>query len=165
MVTLNNPAAYLAEHYIYEVNMLRETHRQLASATDTCLRNALMESFCVHARALLDFYKSMPRGDDVVATHFVPSSQFTAAATAQLPNDLRTRVNKQIAHLTASRENSTKIDGQDRQTLLNAIDADHASFKAAAVSQSQYSNCFDGEIQYVAVPDGGPSATNIVQSS
>lgn len=166
MVTLNDSVAYLAEHYIYEINMLRETHRRLGSTSDQMLANALIESFCVHARALLDFYKSTPQDDDVVAHDFVTPAQFTATATRQVPNDIRKRVNKQIAHLTAARENANRINDGDRQQLLTAIETDHAAFKAAALNIQKFANCFIGEIAAIAVPVGSVhSATNVVQAS
>lgn len=166
MATLNDPAAYLAEHYVYEVNMLRWTHAMLAGTPEGFNANALIESFCVHARALMDFYKCTPQQDDVTALDFISSGQFNASATSQVPSDVRIRVNKQIAHLTASRENPPqKVDGQDRQTLLNAIEADHTAFKNAV--DTQYAQCFGDEKTFtatvVAVGSSPASATNHVQ--
>jgi hypothetical protein len=150
MVTLSDPAAYLAEHYIYEVNMLRWTYNSLLNTRQGFEANALIESFCVHARALLDFYKSSPKGDDIVASFFVSSGNFVPKNTAALPRVLRERINKQIAHLTAEREKPLKkIDGADRTALISAIEADHASFKNSV--DSQYLGCFANEL-----PSGGP---------
>jgi len=155
---VRDPVAYLAEHYVYEVNMLRATHWLLASAADQALANALIESFCVHARTLLDFFKSNPIGDDVVATHFVTAGHFRATATSQLSADVRTRVNKQVVHLTASRENAIKINDVDRLALLTAIEADHKAFKNAV--DPQYANCFVGELVYIGVNGSVPSAVS-----
>jgi hypothetical protein len=166
MTALTDPVAYLTEHYVYEVNMLRWTHAMLAGMPEGFPANALIESFCVHARALMDFYKSNPRGDDVVATHFIQSGQFSANATQQIPPDIRERVNKQIAHLTAGRESPLKkVDTTDRQTLLAAIDADHTAFKSAV--DPQYANCFQNERTFaatvIAVGGAPAAATNHVQ--
>lgn len=106
MSLLNDPVAYLAEHYVYEVYMLRRTYGELLNETDQFRINLLIESFCLHARSLLDFYKCSPapRSDDVVATHFIASGQFQAPGSAVLAAGPRAKVNKQIAHMTASRE-------------------------------------------------------------
>lgn len=166
MTTLNDRAAFLTEHYVYEINMLRWTHATLAGTEEGFLANSLIESFCVHARALMDFYNSNPRADDIVATHFIRSGQFSANAISLIPTDIRTRVNKQIAHLTAARENpSKKVDDADRQTLLTAIETDHTAFKQAV--DSQYANCFSREQTFVAtvlaVGQSPASATNQIQ--
>jgi len=148
-----DPVFYLSEHYVYEVNMLRWTYHALAVATDRFCINVLIESFCVHARALLDFYESCPRKpDDVVATDFITVitlRPFDAAATSRLPTDVRTRVNKQIAHLTAGRENAKKINEADRLALLRAIEVDHAAFKNAV--DKKYEHCFGKEIPRLMV--------------
>ena len=166
MATLIDPAAYLAEHYVYELNMLRWTQATLTETPEGFNANALIESFCVHARALMDFYKSRPRQDDVTAQDFTSSGQFSANGTSQIPSDVRTRVNKQIAHLTASRENAPqKVDYADRQTLLSAVELDHTAFKSAV--QPQYAQCFRDERTFpvtgIAVGNSGASATNHVQ--
>jgi hypothetical protein len=174
MPSLKDPATYLTKHYVYEVNMLRAAHRALATAkdwtlkdelTDQAAKNALIESFCVHARALLDFYKSTARGDDVVATNFIASGKFAAATTSQLPGDIRDRVNKQIAHLTESRENANWIDADALNTLLVAIETDHAAFRKAV--EPQFAGCFTGELQIPIMPiapGSTPSATNVFRS-
>lgn len=177
MATLSDPVAYLSEHYVYEVNMLRWTHAMLAMVPESFPANALIESFCVHARALWDFYSppQNPQRDDVLARDFATSWTHTTTATSQLATDLRTRINKQIAHLTTGRENpSKKVDTADRQALLTAIEADHAAFKSAV--DQQFANCFIDELKSTLtiqvpaqgslhLPSGSPSATNAVQFS
>jgi hypothetical protein len=166
MATLTDPAAYLAQHYVYELNMLRWTDAQLRVTPTGFLANALIESFCVHARALMDFYKSSGRGDDVVATDFITAGQFAARATSQISPDIRDRVNKQVAHLTGARENPTKkVDKADRKTLLTAIEADHTAFKNAV--NAQFVGCFKKELAVTSSVSvsGNASATNAIQTS
>lgn len=172
MAKLNDPVAYLAEHYVYEINMLRTTYHALNSprllliSGDTfswCVKNALIEAFSIHARVLLDFYLCNPRNDDVVATDFTVPGATVGSNTAGLPSDLKVKINKQVAHLTATRENTVKIDDSDRQTLFNAIEADHVAFKAAV--RPQFSGCFSKEtILSFTVPATSPSATNSIMS-
>ena len=139
--------AYLAEHYLYEVNMLRAAHGLLASAASQAHANALIESFAVHARNLMDFFLSAARGDDAVASHFTASGTFAATATRAIPGDLRTRLNKQIAHLTYSRTGAVKIGIADRQALLQALECDHAAFKQAVAPA--FSAAFRNELAFV----------------
>jgi len=59
------------EHLPYEIDMLRSTYHRLANLPniDTDIRNALIESFCVHARALLDFFSNRSTdATDAIAT-------------------------------------------------------------------------------------------------
>ena len=171
MANLTDPAAYLAEHYIYEINMLRGLHQALPSAIinrnkgtlEACIANALIEAFCIHARSLLDFYQCISKQDDVVASDFTLAGSFAPNATVQLPPDIRTRMNKQIAHLTGAREYASKIDENDRQALLVAIEVDHTAFKNAI--DPRYATCFANEVPATINLNvsGNPSATNAVQ--
>ena len=173
MANLTDPAAYLAEHYVYEINMVRGIYRTLPSAIakrskgelEACTANALIEAFCIHARVLLDFYKCVSKKDDVVASDFTQSGSFTPIATAKLPPDIRTRMDKQIAHLTGARENASKIVQLDRDALISAIEADHAAFKNAI--DPQYAGCFTKEMPAVCLlnASASQSATNTIQLS
>jgi hypothetical protein len=47
----------LGHHLPYKFEMLQGTHATLAkSVHDTIIYNALMESFCIHARLLIEFF-------------------------------------------------------------------------------------------------------------
>lgn len=75
---------------------------------DLTTRNALLESFAVHARALLDFLyaPASTREDDALAKHYV---QDWDPPPLQAPLDvLRGRVGKEIAHLTYGRLSVTE---------------------------------------------------------
>lgn len=154
--------AFLAEHYLYELNMLRAAHALLPRMATQALANALIESFVVHARNLMDFFLSAPRGDDAVAAHFTADGTFAAAATRAVPKDLRIRLNKQIAHLTYSRTNAVKIGDGDRQALLQALESDHTAFKQSVAPR--FAGSFKNEVAYVSTA-GKPSATNVFHIS
>jgi len=115
---------FLREHLSYEVEMLRGTAEKLLAIVlhdqavgkkdyafaDLTLRNALLESFTVYARALLDFLYPPPnaRDDDALATHYVED---WAPPEFQPPLDLlRGRVGKEIAHLTYGRLSVSETD-------------------------------------------------------
>jgi hypothetical protein len=136
--------SFLAEHYVYEINMLRFTYRLLRRPQETGVANALIESFVIHSRALMDFFGKGETKDDVKATHFTIGNVFSALATSTVSPDIRSRMNKQIAHLTYSREGARKISRADRLILLRAIEIDHAAFKQSVAPP--FVECFDEEV-------------------
>ncbi len=82
-----------------------------SGADDDVLRvtnNPLIEAFGIHIRALLDFFYTKGRDDDVVAVHFFSSpSVWENARPPKGKEDLKKikdRVNKEIAHLTYARQ-------------------------------------------------------------
>jgi hypothetical protein len=96
------------KHLPYEVDMLRQTYRKLAEGPlpDAVVRNALIESFCIHARSLLDFFgnwRSKP--DDYIAADFTNGFK----PRINIPPAIRTKLNKEIFHLTGERK-STEAD-------------------------------------------------------
>jgi hypothetical protein len=117
------------EHLPHEIDQLRGTFRQLeemekagaaepSDVTTRILKNALIESFCVHARTLIDFFANRPTNDDVVAEHF---GCFPALLK---PNEkplscLRTTLNKQIFHLTRNR---TIIDAKKFDVSTDGVE-------------------------------------------
>jgi hypothetical protein len=90
--------------------MLNETGCRLIARRDDrdqVTRNALLESFVLHARSLIDFlYQNEagapPKSDDMIAADYLPPG----GQLPELPDDLkewRTRVHKLAAHMTYSR--------------------------------------------------------------
>lgn len=68
------------------------------------INNALIEAFGVHTRSLLDFFYLKEKKDDILAGHFFENSKTWEKARPQKSQEdiqsLRSRVNKEIAHLT-----------------------------------------------------------------
>ena len=93
----------------YEVWMLSSLAQAIASgiASQGWLTNALLESFVIHVRGVMDFlYNDTPKSDDVVAQDFFPSAEDWIKIRPQLSELLRTakkRAGKEVAHLTYSR--------------------------------------------------------------
>jgi hypothetical protein len=137
--------------------MLIGTARGLASgvAGDSILNNALLESFLLHARALLAFlYANTPRLDDVVAEDFIPdwgSKRPTEPATL---SQVHFRVGKELAHLTYQRlsvtaeakmwnfvevakEMSNVLDVFVRLVPSNVLGPKMAQYRASLASPSQ----------------------------
>jgi hypothetical protein len=77
------------------------------------LNNALVESFTIHTRIILDFlYSEEPRNDDVVAEDYIDPGEWHKLRTQKslLLQGVHKRVGKEIAHLTYSRQQVTDED-------------------------------------------------------
>jgi hypothetical protein len=102
-----------SKHLHYEFWMLASLAGGLASGitADLWLRNALLESFVIHVRVLIDFlYAERPKPDDVIAAdYFSPSEEWEKLRPAQSETLERARIraHKELAHLTYARLNVT----------------------------------------------------------
>src|SRR5438132_1153956 len=99
-----------SEHLPYEIDMLRETYRRWMTITGPLTPdqafacNSLIETFCVHARALLDFFSDRRTGPtDAIASDFTDGYVATFDLTKEPVKSLRTKLNKQLFHLTKNR--------------------------------------------------------------
>lgn len=93
---------------LYEKGMMFYTASSLASEqTDHLLRNALLESFVIHARNLIAFiWSESSNSDDVLAEDFFPDPQNWRSARPEMStllSESKRRVNKLAAHLTYTR--------------------------------------------------------------
>ena len=103
---------YSADHLYYELWMLYETatllvHSLGGAEVNFVIRNAVLESFAVHARSLAGFlYHESKRDDDVTAEDYVENLEAWRVARGQMPNELDVtvfRTGKEVAHLTTKR--------------------------------------------------------------
>src|SRR5678816_3490620 len=98
-----------SEHLYYEWAMFGTLARALTSGVfgDGPINNAVLESFTVHARVLLDFlFDPKPRQDDVVAEDFFPETTKWVQIRGDIPpilQQVESRVGKEVAHLTYAR--------------------------------------------------------------
>lgn len=101
--------AFSGEHLAYEVSMYNGLIRILTGLNPTLtkpltLRNALVESHATHLRNLIDFLgHPKPQPTDVVAADFISDGPWDSKTIADELKDLRTRANKEVAHLTSQR--------------------------------------------------------------
>lgn len=109
----------LEEHLFYEIWMLLHTDEALRTPHSTVTQNALIESFCIHARQLLDFFENR---QGVHAKDFTTDGTYVAAHLDGLKSQRR-KLNTQIAHLTAQRtkDPNHKILEADRILLRDAL--------------------------------------------
>lgn len=97
------------EHISYEIQMFRATITRMTNGgLSLDEHNALLESFLIHARCLLDFlYQTeKPRPDDVIADDFFEDpSIFHKLLPHSIPaaEYLKQRTGKEVAHLTYGR--------------------------------------------------------------
>ena len=104
-IRTNEELKKVSEHLYYEIWMLNETSQ--LSDSNTVKNNALIESFSIHARVLLDFlYKTQGRPDDTFATDFFDDPQKWQdyiQEKAEVLSEIKRRVAKEIVHLTYKR--------------------------------------------------------------
>ena len=101
-------------HLDYEYTMLMAVAQAMASgiAAQGWLANALLESFVIHFRALLDFFypPANPKADDVLATDYFADPDEWERVRPPFSEALkrgRARAHKEIAHLTYARQDVT----------------------------------------------------------
>jgi hypothetical protein len=104
-----------AEHLEYEFWMLTAVAEAMASGISSqgWLTNALLESFVIHFRALVDFFypPPNPKSDDIQAAHYFDDPTEWELMRPPLSDELkrgRARAHKEIAHLTYARLEVTR---------------------------------------------------------
>lgn len=129
----NDQLMRILEHVRYEVEMLNQTANLLCSgslSTDT-LRDAVLESFLIHVRNLLEFLLS-ERGKRNLAT----VEDFVARETwmnhhhnKEQFRKLEKRVNNKLAHITWRRINLEEASkGWEIERIATAINDQMAAF-------------------------------------
>src|SRR5947209_9476026 len=108
--TSKTPADLIAasEPLGYEIDMLFGTAEGLTSRLfgPGVIQNALIESFAMHARALLAFLypeKKMRKEGDITANDYITDWPGKRPAEADILKPVHHRTNKEIAHLTRAR--------------------------------------------------------------
>ncbi len=131
------PPDHLARHYCFEMLSLRIAnrfmHTPLAISQASPILSITALDFCLHARSMIDFFTNAPGRcgpvDEMTAADF--SGSFASA----IPQDSRLqelgrRIDRHIDHLHYSTE-AADLTADDRATILQAIEQDHASFLAS----------------------------------
>jgi hypothetical protein len=159
------PEEIFQEHLHYEIDMLLATFVWLQTPlSDTVLVNALIESFCIHARNLDDFF--LGRRGAKAQTY--ATSTYVPYAAGRISSALDKKLNTQIAHLTDARTSdpAQKIGPKDRFDLVATLLAEVHNF--AKNLQTKYQP-LSRLAAYpapptITVPTGptGPSSTNAV---
>src|SRR4051812_23493088 len=112
-------------HLAYEIKMLRETAAALQGKGigPRGFRNAMLETFLIHYRNLLDFFYADKRralAHDVSAAHYVIDPKRWKERRPRMDKEAtssRERVNAQLAHLTYRRLKYHQRNWSDRRML------------------------------------------------
>jgi hypothetical protein len=116
----------LEHHYAYELTMLMDTNAPIGTGEDIIIENALIESFCIHARALVEFF-TKDRGAKSYA-----ESTFKPFADSGRVKQLNRLLNTQIAHLIFDGRTSNpdkKISMTEREELVSLLITKSLEFK------------------------------------
>ncbi len=105
-MTTKGEIAYLREHVRYEVKMVRWAFRQIQSLPPSLERNAFIECFVVHARALFEFLASKGDARSVDALVYVEGFKPDGAADASRKV---TGLNEQVFHFGKRRADDAKL--------------------------------------------------------
>lgn len=161
----------MQEHLPYEINMLNSTHLMLDWSDaplllNVVLTNALIESYCVHARTLIELFEE----EDKAARN--GGKQAWEALTDKFQksgayNDLDRKLNNQIAHLGKERKRNPadKITREDRVRLTEMLRIDLSAFKSCLKQKwSSYPlpDIADPSLTLSIAPSQEPSATGAV---
>lgn len=99
----------------YELWMLFEVTSELVANAavhnerNPFMYNALIESFCIHARNLLHFLYGKRQRDDVMAEDFIPNWSDVRPVIPSSLQTIRNQVSKHAAHLTYSRSKTKPV--------------------------------------------------------
>jgi hypothetical protein len=126
------PTPVRVKHLRYEVQMLGETLRKLQERDfdDQWDANALIESFCVHARNLNEFFMEDGRHWDLLKASSFTDTGYRRPRKTRRRAALFKKIDRQIAHLTKRRTSGVrnKIDDRQRATMFAPLYADLRNF-------------------------------------
>ncbi len=125
---------YSREHLLHELSMLWELAEILPQRKASTETSALVESYGIHLRNLIDFFYREGQGDDVTAwdfmdatTSWVPGNRPLSLAKAQ------DRANKELSHLTQARVSGAPPEKRwDTGGLLKDVEEIAKTFAAKA---------------------------------
>ena len=127
----------LARYIRYERTMLAATYTYLELDHGWIINNALIESFSVHARNLIDFYRGK---QDFLASEFTNEPykpEYVSANTGKVGNKLYAKLNEQIVHISKKRTiiYSEKIGPSDRILIVDALAQEWVHFRSKLKNQ------------------------------
>ena len=125
-------------HVPYEVRMMRQTYAMLANGSPHLwfsqpVINALIESFCLHARSLIEFFScEKPMADNTAAAKHFAKEGYQPCSDYGPSRDLMGKLNGQIAHpsYTRTSANDKKVSAQDRATLMKFVENELVRFSS-----------------------------------
>jgi hypothetical protein len=122
MAPLPSASEILEHHYKYELDMLEDTYDLIRETQ--IKHNAFIESFCIHARNLIEFF----RGD---GRQYVECYTPFAAAKSRIKK-LKPLLSQQIAHLDIRKrtvDNDEKISNATLYELIDMLAKESVEFR------------------------------------
>jgi hypothetical protein len=125
-MTQPSDAELLQHHLPYEFAMLRDTYDAIRTHPDGTIKNALIESFCIHARALVEFFEK-----DDGARKYTDNGYSPGWDKTRIAHLVRT-LNHQVALLLYGRtaDPSQKLNRADQAELKTVLLDELTRFKA-----------------------------------
>lgn len=123
-------------HFPYELRMLAETYQRLKGLGPGACRNVLIESFCVHARNLIEFYRGSGKNDHMKAKYFTREGiyrpEYVGDPDGAIGRTLYAKLSQQVMHMSKGRTSdpAKKIGSKDRETIFEALRKETALFLA-----------------------------------
>jgi hypothetical protein len=120
---------FLDEHLPYEVQMLRHTYHLLATGiavspaeAQVVVEYALIESFCVHARNLIEFFRHKKPCD--FDLRWFAKDGYRVADKDFIGASVQKKLDEQMSHLTKGRTKveKEKIDRAARKEIYDALE-------------------------------------------
>jgi hypothetical protein len=124
-MNMDEKRKYLAEHLRYEVMMLRYAHDRVLALPVGGDRNAFIESFAVHARALHELLTNAEDSRNRVAADIVPGFRVQCRKSQLVQiRHLITKLNQQILHMGTQRTDvpERKFSVQNGRKVLDWIE-------------------------------------------
>ncbi|WP_299817001.1 hypothetical protein [uncultured Roseibium sp.] len=154
---------FLRRFLKYEVDMLRATHILILNSPDSqIVINVLIESFCIHARNIIEFLKNHGACD--VDPRWFTGENYKVDRNF-LKKSLGDRVNAQIAHLSHNRttDSKKKIDAKDRKELSDAVELQLSRFYNNLKVEWRKCCGFKPEINQISAKCHSDAATNNIE--
>ena len=117
----------LVHHFPFEVSMLRDTFERLQHGPlEQQLANALIESFALHARNLIDFFCDTPSERKAIAARHFTTGYTPFEGRRIKSSDEYAKINDQVAHLGYGRTTDAKrkFNLADRRTVAGWIETE-----------------------------------------
>lgn len=92
----------------YEISLFLSNEKAFGAENETdlhFLNMALIESFIIHLRNIIDFFYIHPKDDDIIAEFYYPNWENNRPKKSELLRNSKIRANKELAHLTTLRKN------------------------------------------------------------
>jgi len=135
VTTNKKPAPHLKEeffthHLPHEIDMLRASYELARASRPAAEHEALVESFLLHARNLIEFFQDRPSCDFDPRMFTLGSYQLSKdfVADGVLP-----RINRHIGHLTVKRtiQEADRLTPRDWALILRGLEQEIARFTKA----------------------------------